>query len=207
MESLKNDLKELLALTTETIARTAPQSIQHDDEMSLFLKEINEIEKTNQVDDKSEELKKLLQSKIGEKCSAPHQHSWGTKTYHNAIICGVDDPSNDDLRLLVLFTNPTHKEMIPCSYYLEGECRFESDKCHFSHGESIAFEELKEYKEPEFDKLARNCVVLAKMKDRLWHKGRVLCANFVEKSCRVRLDDQKKEMDFNFEDLFPIFHG
>ncbi|XP_055846052.1 zinc finger CCCH-type with G patch domain-containing protein isoform X2 [Episyrphus balteatus] len=208
LESLKNDLKELLELTRESIDSSANKNASkytenhggedHDDEMSLFLKEISEI-------DKNSELDELLESKIGEKCSAPHHHSWGTKTYHNAIICGLDE-SSDTPRLLVLFTNPTHKEMIPCSYYLEGECRFESDKCHFSHGEAIAFEELKDYKEPEFDKLARNCVVLAKMNDRMWHKGRVLCANFIEKSCRVRLDSQKKEIDFNFEDLFPIFH-
>lgn len=211
LESLKKDLQELLALTTETIANEATQDIsestskQHDDQMTLFLKEINEIDESSQKNVESKELQNLLESKIGEKCSAPHQHSWGTKTYHNAIICGIDN-SSAEIKVLVLFTNPTHKEMIPCSYYLEGECKFESDKCHFSHGESISFEDLKEYKEPEFDKLARNCVVLAKMKDKMWHKGRVLCANFIDKNCRVRLDSQKKEMDFNFEDLFPIFH-
>ncbi|XP_055910969.1 zinc finger CCCH-type with G patch domain-containing protein [Eupeodes corollae] len=216
LESLKNDLNELLELTRETIATSENNGSsesrtnqigddENDDEMSLFMKEIGEIDKKSETDVKCKELKELLESKIGEKCSAPHQHSWGTKTYHNAIICGVDD-SSDNLSVRVLFTNPTHKEMIPCSYYLEGECRFESDKCHFSHGECVEFAELKEYKEPEFDKLARNCVVLAKMKDRMWHKGRVLCANFVEKNCRVRLDSQKKEIDFNFEDLFPIFH-
>ena len=150
---------------------------------------------------------------IGKKCSAPHEHTWGTKTYHNAIVCGLDGSNNYNLdeinnfRLRILFTNPTHREMIPCSYFLEGECRFDVDKCRFSHGELVAFSELKEYQEPEFQKLQRNCVVLAKMNDKLWHKGRVLCVNTEEKSCKVRLEHQKKEIDFEFEHLFPIFHG
>lgn len=149
---------------------------------------------------------------VGKKCSAPHDHTWGARAYHNAIICGLDDSRDYDItdikdfRLRILFTNPTHKEMIPCGYFLDGNCRFDVDRCRFSHGELVPFGELREYKEPEFDKLRRNCIVLAKMNDKMWHKGRVLCANFVDKSCRVRLENKKKDEDFNFEDLFPIFH-
>lgn len=153
---------------------------------------------------------------IGEKCSAPHKHSWGSTSYHNAIICGIEDTAfadeddNLDVRLRVLFTNPTHKEMLPCSYYLEGECRFDDANCHFSHGESVSAAQIKQYVAPDFTRLSRNCEVLAKMQDRLWHRGRVLCANFVEKICRVRLEGQNKkerELDFNFEDLHPIYDG
>lgn len=148
---------------------------------------------------------------IGHKCSAPHRHTWGPITYHNAIICGIEEESNEVnaniIRMRILFTNPTHKEMVPCSYFLEGDCRFDSEKCHFSHGELVPFDELKEYKEPQFEKLKRNGVVLAKMKDRIWHKGRVLCIKSEEKVCLVRLENQQKEKDIPFEDLFPIVNG
>lgn len=45
-----------------------------------------------------------------------------------------------------MFVNPIHKKMVPCPYYLEGECKFPDDKCHYSHGELIPFADLKEYK-------------------------------------------------------------
>lgn len=77
---------------------------------------------------------------IGRKCSAPHTHSWGAIAHHNAMICGLDDTTDydeDDVELAnvkvkVLFTNPTHREMLPCSYYLDGDCRFPADKCRFA---------------------------------------------------------------------------
>lgn len=151
---------------------------------------------------------------VGQKCTAPHQHTWGSISYHNAIICGIEGTANMDTegqlkaRLRVLFTNPTHREMLPCSFYLEGDCRFDDAQCHYSHGELIDAEKLGDYAEPDFTRLARNCVVLAKLSDRLWYRGRVLCVNFVEQLCRVRLDkkDDKRERDFSFEDLLPIFH-
>ncbi|CAD6997655.1 unnamed protein product [Ceratitis capitata] len=152
---------------------------------------------------------------VGEKCSAPHQHSWGAISYHNAIVCGIEEIANIDsegelkARLRVLFTNPTHKEMMPCLFYLEGECRFDEKQCHYSHGELVDAEKLGPYTEPNFERLARNCVVLAKLPDRLWYRGHVICTNFVEQICRVRLDrndENSRERDFPFEDLLPISH-
>lgn len=45
-----------------------------------------------------------------------------------------------------MFTNPTHKEMLPCPYYLDGECRFTDDQCHYSHGEIVSLSSLQEYR-------------------------------------------------------------
>lgn len=45
-----------------------------------------------------------------------------------------------------MFTNPTELKMVPCSYYLEGECRFDDTKCRFSHGAIVHLSDLKEYK-------------------------------------------------------------
>lgn len=218
LQTLKDNLIELIALTQVTEEENKKDNGTEDDEMQRFMREINEIGKDEKRDDqaKLQELKNKFEKMIGEKCSAPHKHSWGAVAYHNAIISGIEDEAyidedgNVDVKLRVLFTNPTHREMLPCNYYFEGNCRFDDANCHFSHGESVPAGELREYIVPDFSRLSRNCVVLAKLNDRMWHRGRVLCANFVEKLCRVRLDNREhkeREKDFNFEDLLPIFHG
>lgn len=33
------------------------------------------------------------------------------------------------LQVQVLFTHPTHTEMLPCPFYLDGECRFDDEQC------------------------------------------------------------------------------
>lgn len=224
LQTLKDNLIELIALTQVTQeekngqTKTITNEENYEDEMQKFMQEINEIGKDKERDDDSklQELKMKFEKMIGEKCSAPHKHTWGAVAYHNAIICGIEDESyidedgNVDVKLKVLFTNPTHREMVPCSYYFKGNCRFDDANCHFSHGESVPAADIKDYNVPDFSRLTRNCVVLAKLNDSMWHRGRVLCANFVEKLCRVRLDNcqhKEREKDFNFEDLLPIFHG
>ncbi|KAI9578737.1 zinc finger CCCH-type with G patch domain-containing protein [Glossina fuscipes] len=190
---LRDNLIELLALTG-----TANDKARQDQD----------------IENQLAPIKKKYDEMVGQKCSAPHKHFWGAIGYHNALISGVEDTAyvdedgNVDVKLRVLFTNPTHREMLPCNYYLEGNCRFNDENCHFSHGECVSANALREYNAPDFKRLARNCIVLARLPDRIWHRGRVLCANFVEKMCLVRLDGKEKnekEKDFLFEDLLPIF--
>ncbi|XP_005175180.2 zinc finger CCCH-type with G patch domain-containing protein isoform X1 [Musca domestica] len=211
--ALKENLIELIALTQfskdeEQPCENSRKKNEIDEEFKQFMNEMQEI------DDGLKKLKEGYQNMVGEKCSAPHKHAWGAVEYHNAIICSIekeapiDVDGNVDVKFRILFTNPTHKEMLPCSYFLEGECRFDSENCHYSHGEVVSASALREYTKPDFSRLSRNCVVLAKMEDGLWQRGRVLCANFVEKECRVRLDNAKrehKEQDLKFENLLPIY--
>jgi len=42
---------------------------------------------------------------IGMKCRAPHVHEWGSMSYHNAIICGVEKPESVDSLPKVLLIN------------------------------------------------------------------------------------------------------
>lgn len=46
---------------------------------------------------------------------------------------------------MVLFSQPTSISMLPCRFFLDGRCKFDSDKCKFSHGEKVSVEKLKEY--------------------------------------------------------------
>jgi hypothetical protein len=36
--------------------------------------------------------------------------------------------------------------MLPCPYYLEGDCRFSDEQCHFCHGKLVDLASLKEYR-------------------------------------------------------------
>ncbi|KAH8248836.1 hypothetical protein KR032_003531, partial [Drosophila birchii] len=222
--ALKTNLQELLALTKDTGDKLAAEDVPQkgdnlDDELQRLRCELNDLEEAGPGPSAADEEQQLAELRakytamVGEKCSAPHEHSWGALSYHNSLICGVDDEviiNGDgvlDVRLRVLFTNPTHREMLPCSYYLEGECRFDGSRCRFSHGELVSGSSIRKYKPPDFHKLSRSCPVLAQLQDRLWHRGRVLCVNFVEQVCRVRLDGQEhkeREQDFKFEELFPL---
>lgn len=224
--ALQTNLEELLELTRNSKsedchdAGTTQATDNLDEELKQFQRELIDLEQ-EPLDARTEqqqlvELRAKYNAKLGEKCSAPHEHSWGALSYHNALICGVDDEliADDngvlDVRLRVLYTNPTHREMLPCNYFLEGECRFDETRCRYSHGALVPGAAVKGYHKPDFHRLARNCPVLAKLQDRLWHRGRVICVNFVEQQCRVRLDGQEhkeRERDFPFEDLFPLITG
>lgn len=76
-----------------------------------------------------------LETIVGKKCSAPYTFAWGARSYHNALVCGVETANvqqihrMDDIQVTVLFTNPIHRNMVPCPFYLDGNCRFELNKC------------------------------------------------------------------------------
>lgn len=38
----------------------------------------------------------------------------------------------NDIKVIVLFTNPIHRNMVPCPFYLDGNCRFELNKCRWA---------------------------------------------------------------------------
>lgn len=148
---------------------------------------------------------------------APHTHTWGSVTYHNAFICGLDETTeydeaavhvlsaiDDNIQIRVMFTNPTHREMVPCAYYLDGDCKFDRTKCRYSHGELVKRTALRPYVEPNFAKLSRrNGFVLAKQSDRIWYKGQVIDSDFEQRTCRIRIESTNKEMICNFEDVLP----
>lgn len=105
------------------------------DEMALFMAEMKDVEATTtntEDDDRLSRLREELVNVVGTKCSAPHTHAWGATAYHNALVCAadnVDEVGAANVKVKVLFTNPTHKNMVPCPFYLDGECRFDADKC------------------------------------------------------------------------------
>lgn len=217
-------------------------------EMELFMSEIKNCEsKDSAIDDRmssgqtSEDasmdvlnkFKEELKNTIGQKCSAPYTFAWGAKEYHNAIVCGLVTDldkvgSLDEIKVTVLYANPVHRNMVPCPFYLEGECRFDSDKCRlvsrrpsfrvsnvihsplcsFSHGECVPYVDLQEYKKPVFSLLSQaKHTVLAKQNDGIWYKGVVISSDFESKTCQIKLDANKKDVKCDFHDILPIEEG
>lgn len=102
----------------------------------------------------------------------------------------------------VLFTNPTHQEMLPCPYYLEGDCKFPEEQCRYSHGEKVAFSSLQEYIEPKFDSLTIGSVVLAKQQNKLWYRGTV--KKIYDEKCLVKFDSNHKDAELDLHDIWPL---
>uniref|UniRef100_A0A182KAE3 Zinc finger CCCH-type with G patch domain-containing protein n=1 Tax=Anopheles christyi TaxID=43041 RepID=A0A182KAE3_9DIPT len=191
-----------------------------DDEFALFMREIKELQTEEEPAAEQPTEKQVvtepeqhlndeeldLDGLVGSKCSAPHLHTWGSTVYHNAMVCSLDTEDLAQATAKVLFTNPTHREMIPCAYFLEGECRFTDEKCRYSHGEVVRLDQLRDYREPQFDRLRRKgSRALVKQSSRLWCKGTVHEVDFDEKRCTVRLEEGKREqMAVPFEDLLPL---
>ncbi|XP_029732153.2 zinc finger CCCH-type with G patch domain-containing protein [Aedes albopictus] len=221
--NLKSDLEELLKLTLETVEHEtdddpdqpdapASGSSNEDDEFALFMSEINaldapkpEAQPPSKKDDVGVSEQDPFKDLVGSKCSAPHVHKWGSKSYHNALICSLDSSDLEDVSAKVLFINPTHQEMIPCVYFLEGDCKFDDEKCRFSHGEVVPVSELKEYRQPRFELLKRKgCRVLAKHRNRIWSKGTIKQVDFDSKTCKIQMDEGRHEVELQFEDILPM---
>lgn len=102
----------------------------------------------------------------------------------------------------VLFTNPTHQEMLPCPYFLDTDCRFSDEKCKYSHGETVPFSTLQDYVEPKFEALTIGSRVLAKRPDNLWY--RAVVKRMDEGKCTVNFESNKKDTELQFHDVLPL---
>ncbi|CAG2218243.1 Zinc finger CCCH-type with G patch domain-containing protein [Mytilus edulis] len=91
----------------------------------------------------------------------------------NGKSCESDSDDNIP-KVLVMFCNPTHNSMLPCKYFLEGQCRFPDDKCKFSHGYPICLDDLEEYKELDYSMLKLEDKCLARYEDDLWYPGMIV---------------------------------
>nr|CAH7713695.1 unnamed protein product [Callosobruchus chinensis] len=138
----------------------------------------------------------------GMKCRAPHKHQWGDIVYHNAMICSVISDNENEMKVRVLFTNPTHQEMLPCPFYYDSDCKFSEEDCRFSHGEVVLLSSLQEYVDPQFDLLEIGSNVLAKQENNLWH--RAVVKHLFDDKCLVRFESNSYDIEVNLEHLFPL---
>lgn len=67
---------------------------------------------------------------------------------------------------------------------------------------------MREYKQPIFSRLNQiKHPVLAKQSDNIWYKGTVVSSNFENKTCQIKLEHNKKEVQCDFHDILPIEEG
>ncbi|OXU26919.1 hypothetical protein TSAR_000362 [Trichomalopsis sarcophagae] len=228
--SLQSDLKEIIILTKESIQGAEDVSAQGstnsnknsksdlDDEYDLFKAEMAKLDDEASTDKSLESIAQSSSNNLedefktleGTKCRAPHGGSWGGMGYHNAMICSIyknDDQlsSLNDIMVRVLYINPTHKEMLPCPYFLEGSCKFSEEQCHFSHGAVVPFTSIQEYKEPDFSSIKMGSRVLAKQTNKLWHRCVILkTPDDKNNEYEVKFEASGKVTEVGIDDLLPL---
>ncbi|KDR13643.1 zinc finger CCCH-type with G patch domain-containing protein [Zootermopsis nevadensis] len=229
--SLQSDIEELITLTKENLTGLLNQAkeidspvqtpiqgeVDHfDKEYALLKAELEDAEAINGTtqetvqDGSTSDIQEDLDALQGMKCQAPHKHHWGDVSYHNALVCGVEPTSSihsmDQIQVRVMFTNPTQQDMLPCPYFLEGDCRFSDQQCRFSHGELVDLSSLKEYKEPNFSAVRPGLRILVKYDDNLWHRAVVLTSSSKSK-CEVKLESSGKTTEVDLHCILPLDDG
>ncbi|XP_063832503.1 zinc finger CCCH-type with G patch domain-containing protein [Ostrinia nubilalis] len=225
-----------------------------DDEYALFMQEMaksgayegndqdqpecsksSQNDKNDNEDDDDSNIEDELATLQGMKCAVYHTHKWGGQpTLHNAMVSEIipkqDDDQFTDLQVRVLFTHPTHAEMLPCPFYLDGDCRFEDEQCRYSHGAVVPLSNLKDAIEPNFNSIRVGSSILVKLKPpdgedisltkktsekyRLWHRAIVKNVDIEKRSCIAKLEHGVKsgekrksgseEIYVKFEEIFPL---
>ncbi|XP_012269744.2 zinc finger CCCH-type with G patch domain-containing protein isoform X1 [Athalia rosae] len=229
--SLRSDIQELINLTRENLnslkeTSTTDNKSQDTDEADDPLAEEYALFKTvlGETLDKSDyaqqnesttgisaDIDEDLKALKGMKCRAPHGSGWGGISHHNAMVCSthaIDEAqitSMNDIKVRVMFTNPTHKEMLPCPYFLDGNCKFSDDQCHYSHGEIVSLSSLQEYSEPDFATIKMGSRVLAKQKNQIWHRAVVLKVPEIKQDdYRVKFESSGTILELSLHDLLPL---
>ncbi|KAK5650106.1 hypothetical protein RI129_001135 [Pyrocoelia pectoralis] len=214
LESLRDNIRQLIELTEETLHRsTIPQSNGNnndpfENEFALFMAEMEREGATN-VTSKNGNVVNIendLKNLEGMKCRAPHKHNWGDVMYHNAMVCSVlldegEQHSFEEIKVKIMFINPTHQEMLPCPYLMEGDCKFDDEQCKYSHGEIVLFSTLKEYNEPNFE-LSVGSIVLAKQIDKLWGRAKII--KVTGENCIVQFESSKKNLKLQLHEVLPL---
>ncbi|GBP66785.1 Zinc finger CCCH-type with G patch domain-containing protein [Eumeta japonica] len=257
--SLQEDLQQLIQLTQESLNSICKQNEEPspseksynktdlDDEYALFMEEMAKtgaIEKDNNAEPSSskpencsddDDIEDELSTLLGMKCAVYYSNEWGGQpTLHNAMVSAVVPKQlNDgfeDLQVQVLFTHPTQAAMVPCPFFLDGDCKFNDEQCRYSHGMVVQLSSLKEAIEPNFNSIKIDSKVLVKLKPPdddditltrkaaekyyLWYRGSVKKVNLDQKTCLVKLDNSIRsgekrksssdEHNIAFENLFPL---
>ncbi|XP_001952828.1 zinc finger CCCH-type with G patch domain-containing protein [Acyrthosiphon pisum] len=222
----------------ETIDETQNKNYDEDDTSSCEILNVSEDKKVNNdshssnttieidsdssceiIDDHRETpgIENELANLQGTKCQAPFETDYDeTSTYHNALIMSVkmndstDQQSLDDILVTVLYTNPICKQMLPCQFFLSGECKYSDDRCYFSHGTQVPLSRLTEFKEPDFNNLKIGSLVLAKScEGGLWSRAVVLDVTHGtsnnDGSCVVKYETKGLgETEVPMQNIFPL---
>ncbi|KAL7855120.1 hypothetical protein SRHO_G00173100 [Serrasalmus rhombeus] len=160
--------------TTPTEIQEQPKATNLDTEFAAFYSELSEsageVAQSPKNDEEEEEEEE--EDISGTKVRAPYHTSWGTLEYHNAMVVCSEEPDGEETRVRVLYLYPTQKSMKPCSFFLEGKCRF-MDSCRYSHGEVVRVSELRDFLEADLTNMQPGSSCLAKHEDGIWYPAKI----------------------------------
>ncbi|XP_014370624.2 zinc finger CCCH-type with G patch domain-containing protein [Papilio machaon] len=224
-EGSKNELDDEYALFMQEMSKSGAYSTENNQDST----------ETSKEDGNKSDIEDELATLLGMKCAVYHTHKWGGQpSLHNAMVSSVephqDNDQFSDLQVRVLFTHPTHAEMLPCPFYLDGECKFSDEQCRYSHGALVQLSSLKEAIDPNYETIKPGSRILLKLKPadgedisvakkstekyHLWHIAVVKSVDFDTKECVAKLENCVKtgekrkisadEFHLSFEEIFPL---
>ncbi|KAI6646013.1 hypothetical protein LOD99_13266 [Oopsacas minuta] len=136
---------------------------------------------------------------VGEKYSIQYTNYTGEITTRNCIIMEIDSTSNS---AVVLFTHPTEQSMLPCQYFLEGNCKFE-EECKHSHGYKVDLSLIDSYEEIDISQAQEDAACLVyDSNDGIWNNG-IIIKKFDTK-CEVWVDRLNRKEQVPINDLFLL---
>ncbi|XP_064457349.1 zinc finger CCCH-type with G patch domain-containing protein-like [Ornithodoros turicata] len=236
---LQRNLEEVIALTkaslhtsspsSSTSATESPTTNDIDTEFAKFQDEISQLTTTEGTahvneasgeegdpaadDSHSRELSQLIEQLEGSQVRVPFSRDWAHTDYHNAVVLSVDSDSIrgiDNISVTVMFTHPQSAAMKPCSFFLEGHCKFSAEQCRFSHGYPVHLSDLREYFEPDFATLRQGSLCLVKnASDGLWQQAAVVEWDSGSEACEaanlvVRMSHSGKTARVKLQDAIPL---
>ncbi|XP_046845095.1 zinc finger CCCH-type with G patch domain-containing protein-like [Xenia sp. Carnegie-2017] len=212
LRSLREDLLELIKTTEESLLCLKKTKLlewintsdkYEEKESDVAITKDNSPEESSSTS--TSHASDIERSVSGTRCRAPYSFDWGVTGYHNAMVYSVEEMDyggTDAFKVRVLFTNPTHKSMLPCPYFLDEKCRFDSDSCRFSHGHMVDMAQLKAYVEPDFSLLKVDEKCLAKYDDGIWYKATIL--SLTAEDVEIHYDTYNSNRRVKPEDVLPI---
>lgn len=142
---------------------------------------------------------------FGQKCQAPFSHHWGQRGYYNAIVLAraKNVPKDSEPMVEVVFCYPTHCSMRLCPYYLSGNCRYDTTKCRYSHGEAVKISDLRSFEDPDFSYVAVGSPCLVRDDDDIWYEATIMeILDDAEFHIQFKANHHLKTV--SVKDLFPL---
>ncbi|KAK3087938.1 hypothetical protein FSP39_012633 [Pinctada imbricata] len=93
--------------------------------------------------------------------------------------------------------------MLPCSFHLEGRCNFDREWCKYSHGNAVDVEDLKEFKEPNYNYLQMGMPCLVRYDDDLWYRAKVVDI-LEDHKFTVNFDNYNDTRTVDLEEILPL---
>ncbi|XP_064649399.1 zinc finger CCCH-type with G patch domain-containing protein-like [Lineus longissimus] len=151
------------------------------------------------------EIQQKLQGLEGTKCRVPFTQDWGSLEYHNALVLSAEpiDMETGELKVRVVFCNPTHRSMLPCPYFLDGNCKFPQEECRYSHGHVVSVSDIQTFDDPDHSNLSVDQACLAKYRDGIWYRATIQEVHAEDHQCTVAFDSYKETAVMDVHDILP----